>query len=320
MIDGMIDEKYKTHKSQYLVMMVGLPASGKSTYAEHLAGEIDARIFSSDAIRKELYGDQRVQGDPQQVFGLLHKRIREALNNGKNVIYDACNINKKRRMSFLLSLSKITRPFDYICVVMNKSYSECLFDNEQRDFAVPQDVITRMYKNWNPPHCSEGFDIIRYEYCNKWMLENTLVSLIKKFENFKQYNQYHTLNLGDHLRKTAGHVAYSMPNDTNLIIAALLHDCGKPFCQTFTNKKGEYDGNCHYYQHHCVGAYDAMNQLSYGYSDDDIADITNLIFYHMRPLTAWQQSKNALKKDEDILGKEFIDRLLLLNQADLLAH
>lgn len=83
------------------VMMVGLPASGKSTYAKELAEEMKAVICSSDAIRKELYDDENSQNNNEEVFKLLHSRIKECLREGKNVIYDATNINSKRRRAFL---------------------------------------------------------------------------------------------------------------------------------------------------------------------------------------------------------------------------
>lgn len=38
-------------------MMVGLPGSGKSTYAKELADRTNAKLCSSDAIREELTGD-----------------------------------------------------------------------------------------------------------------------------------------------------------------------------------------------------------------------------------------------------------------------
>lgn len=54
------------------VLMVGLPASGKSTYAQELAEEMRAVICSSDAIRKELFGDENSQDNNEEVFKLLH--------------------------------------------------------------------------------------------------------------------------------------------------------------------------------------------------------------------------------------------------------
>ena len=54
-----------------MIMMVGLPASGKSTKAQELAKEYNATIFSSDALRKELYGDENIQGDNTKLFNTL---------------------------------------------------------------------------------------------------------------------------------------------------------------------------------------------------------------------------------------------------------
>ena len=78
-------------------MLVGLPGSGKSTISNELNGE----VFSSDALRKELWGDENTQGDNTLLFNELHKRIEKGLKEGKNCIYDATNINAKKRIQFL---------------------------------------------------------------------------------------------------------------------------------------------------------------------------------------------------------------------------
>ena len=88
-------------------MIVGLPASGKSTYAKELSEKYNANIHSSDVIREELSGDVNNQNINSKVFQTLHSRIKEDLRNGKNCIYDATNINYKRRMAFLQELNKI---------------------------------------------------------------------------------------------------------------------------------------------------------------------------------------------------------------------
>ena len=72
-----------------LFLMIGLPASGKSTLAEQIAKSEDAEIVSSDNIRKELYGDENIQGDNNKVFRILQERIINGLKNNKNMIYDA---------------------------------------------------------------------------------------------------------------------------------------------------------------------------------------------------------------------------------------
>ena len=95
-------------KKPVLYMFVGLPASGKSYYTRKLAKKTGASIHSPDDIRRELYGDERIQGDRNTVFNTLHSRIKEDLREGKSTIYDACNISYKRRMAFLQELNNIS--------------------------------------------------------------------------------------------------------------------------------------------------------------------------------------------------------------------
>ena len=71
-------------------MLVGLPGSGKSKIAEEYRER--AYICSSDALRKELFGDEADQKHNEEVFAELHKRIKMFLRNGFDTVYDACNI------------------------------------------------------------------------------------------------------------------------------------------------------------------------------------------------------------------------------------
>ena len=60
-----------------LIILCGLPGCGKSTYAENYKAVDDAIfegntvIHSSDAIRKELFGDESSQEDNARVFELM---------------------------------------------------------------------------------------------------------------------------------------------------------------------------------------------------------------------------------------------------------
>ena len=76
----------------FLFFLVGISGSGKSTIAQEYAEKFNAEVFSSDKIRFELYGDESIQDNPQKVFQILHKRIKTALKQGKNAIYDATNL------------------------------------------------------------------------------------------------------------------------------------------------------------------------------------------------------------------------------------
>ena len=147
---------------------------------------------------------------------------------------------------------------------------------------------------------------------------------------FKQYNEHHTLNLWGHCLRCEKYLIEKYPDCSfELEIAACFHDAGKLYTRSFFNKKGEYDDNAHYYQHHCVGAYIMMVALAlegyYNYSGsktiyythDQITEIINYIYYHMHPLTTWKQSEKAMERDKKLLGEEFFNNVMLLSEADV---
>lgn len=137
------------------IMMVGLPYSGKSYYAEKLSKEYGAVVYSSDAIRAEILGDVQDQNNNGKVFEVLHRRVYDDLSNGKSVIYDATNINYKRRMDTIQRLKRI--PCEKVCYLMATPFSECVERSKYRDRVVPYEVLERMYKSiWIPQYYEAG--------------------------------------------------------------------------------------------------------------------------------------------------------------------
>lgn len=318
-----------------LIMMMGISGSGKSTLAEHICinnGDIDVMeaanrtgdpiIHSSDDLRAELYGDANEQSKNDDLFIELHRRIKRDLANGKSVIYDATNLNKKRRAAFLSELKNIQ--CEKVCVAVMTTYEACLANNAKRDRKVPDKVIKRQFFNWQPPHYNDGFDVIWFVFpqgegydCKQYVHDASYENL----KLFDQENHNHALTLGDHCLKVYEYCKEKAPDNKMLQTAAYLHDIGKLYTKTHINKKGVDDGNAHYYQHECVGAYVAAFVLhDMDYPVNDTLDAINLIFYHMRPYMSWKDSEKAKERDAFILGKELFEDVLLLHEADVAAH
>lgn len=225
-----------------LWIMSGLPCSGKSTKAKEISERYDAIVLSSDALRQEMFNDVNDQEHNQELFAELHKRIKDFLRLGYNVCYDACNISYKRRMAFLQEIKII--PCEKICVLMATPYEECLKRNAERERKVPEYVIERMYRNFDVPWYYEGWDDIQIEYgeyedCFGWSWD-----WVEKADNYNQHNSHHALTLGEHCRQTVRNADKICAEDrpissTEIRYAALLHDEGKIFTQTFKDSKGE---------------------------------------------------------------------------------
>lgn len=139
-------------------MLIGLPGSGKSEIARQLA-DGNTIVLSSDAIRKEFYGDETIQDDPAKVFEEMQRRTIAALKDGKNVVYDATNISRKKRKHLL---SSITIPCQKIAYVIWARYETCLARDNSRNRNVGESVIRRMLLNFQPPYYDEGWDDIEF--------------------------------------------------------------------------------------------------------------------------------------------------------------
>ena len=141
-----------------LIVMCGLPASGKSTYSQWLAESGIFQRVCPDLIRKELYGDENIQGDGAKVFKIAYRDMREYGCLSENVVFDATNINSKRRKELVENMRGY---FDIIiCKWFHTPYDVCYARNQARNRQVPTEVLYRMFMNFEEPSKDEGFDIV----------------------------------------------------------------------------------------------------------------------------------------------------------------
>lgn len=305
--------------------MIGISGSGKSSVAKQIAEEKNAIILSSDSIRKELYGDENIQGDPFEVFNVLHKRAIDSLKMGFSVVYDATNLSLKNRVKFFNLLKSKGIKAEHHAIIMSKSVNMCIEDNKKRDRVVPEHVIRKQAKQFDMPFFEEGFKTITItgwknfdgvfeddeRYGSVSIISHT--EIIMKMDQFYQNNPHHELTLGEHCYKVS-EIIKEFSDDISLYSASMLHDVGK----LYTEERDE-NSVSHYYGHAQVGTYyllqniDALNYL--GMKCTDVLKSLFYICYHMRPFD-WknQETKDKYKK---LFGPEKYNNLWLLHQADI---
>lgn len=138
-------------------LLIGLPASGKSTFAQVLAGEINGLVVSTDTIRAQLYGDEAIQGNWAEIEANVLSQIRTAVTQGRAVIYDGTNAAHPWRLGFLHLMADL-KNVRWIGWYLKTPVKICKERNRQRHRQVSDEVIDKMnaYLQESPPDKIEG--------------------------------------------------------------------------------------------------------------------------------------------------------------------
>ena len=81
-----------------LLVLAGLPASGKSFVAAEIQARTDAVILESDALRRVLFSEQTYSAaENRRLFAAIHAAIERLLHGGTSAIVDATNLTERQR-------------------------------------------------------------------------------------------------------------------------------------------------------------------------------------------------------------------------------
>lgn len=140
-----------------IILMCGIPGSGKSTYAkENMCPAFDEYV-SRDEVRFSIVReDEEYFSHEGEVFNVFIKRIVKQLKSGATVWVDATHLTKSSRLKLLRAIPVKLDCIDLIW--MNTPCEVALERNENRKGTrayVPPSVIKRMFYQMEPPEFQE---------------------------------------------------------------------------------------------------------------------------------------------------------------------
>lgn len=141
--------------SARLIIMVGLPGSGKTTMAREIVSFAEpgtAVAISRDDLRNTLYGTRMNLDNTQEneVTSLEHSMIEKALSRGLLVVVHDCNLRMQYRKQLALIAERLGVPWKQLDLTW-VSLEECLSRNAKRENKVPEQVIKDMHQRYIVP-------------------------------------------------------------------------------------------------------------------------------------------------------------------------
>jgi predicted kinase len=145
-----------------LIVLIGIPGSGKSSLAGQLQ-PLGYRVISTDQIRAQLFGDPAIQGRWPLIWAEVERQLQTVVQTGL-AVYDATNTKRRGRRQLI----RLARSLGFEQVIgfwLHPPLALCLERNQQRERQVPDSVIRRMERQlWSaPPKLAEGFDSLLYD-------------------------------------------------------------------------------------------------------------------------------------------------------------
>jgi len=312
--------------------MIGIPGSGKSYFAKELAKKERAILLSTDDIRCELFGDEGKQGKANLVYRELFTRLDTLLKGNQNIVIDATNIERERRMKSLKKIGNVEKH----CYYFSTPYEVCVERNQSRKRTVDMRILEKMRRNLQVPLLNEGWDYVHivHEPYPYPLTKEELISLaksegdyeplfqtlkripmFKEMYGFDQENPHHQFPLCQHTYYVYQYVNeyYEGKDKLVLQLAALFHDTGKLYTKTFKKLKGYYS----YFGHENVSAQLTYHMLmELGFDQQLVKDVVGIVQMHMLINYGGDQGASEIYH---LLGDDLLTKLYIFREGDQFA-
>ncbi len=133
-----------------IIIVFGLPGSGKSYFASHLASMINAEYINSDIVRKKLF-HKRTYSEQEKllVYNEMIRQMRKVAKQNRNVALDATFYSNDIRQKFVEGIKDIN-DIIFIEVTAEESVNRKRLEKAREDSEADFEVYKKIKNEWEP--------------------------------------------------------------------------------------------------------------------------------------------------------------------------
>lgn len=155
-------------------VMVGLPATGKSTIVDGMYKDSDTWIYSTDmyidAVAEEngITYNEAFESNIKAATEFNEKKLKTMISFGKDIIWDQVNGGISKRRKIINRMKQAGYDVNCYCIVPPEAGHLDDLKTWKRRLAnrpgkvIPQEVLSNMYEKFVVPTIEEGFDSITF--------------------------------------------------------------------------------------------------------------------------------------------------------------
>ena len=134
-----------------LIIISGLPGTGKSYLSKRLAERVRLLVLESDALRKLLFSPPLYSSqESAQLFRTIHRLLRELLRKGIPVILDATNLSERFREQLYSIADQLDVKLILVRVEAPPEVVHQRLENRARDRENTSDADWAVYRRMRP--------------------------------------------------------------------------------------------------------------------------------------------------------------------------
>ncbi len=172
----------------HLIIMVGIPGSGKSYFAQHFANTFNAPIISTGQLRKIIFANSRQNiPDDLTLSNVAKLVLNEMFKTKRTIIYEGQTDQRAER----LELSKMAHQADYEPLFIwvqteTTTAKKRATKSHSQKTALSVDEFNQIIKNFSAPHHNEKAIVISGKHTYASQLKIVLKNLIQPQNNIAE--------------------------------------------------------------------------------------------------------------------------------------